>query len=104
MLFGSIWIVLAPVLAAQYCLAVAGLIVLSRRQLSVRAYIIWNIVILLVFFAGSIAFLIYNAVCPAPKGQDKPIMPQAESDEPIDEQNKGVYNNREEDTEGEPND
>lgn len=67
MLSVSVWVIVAPLIAAQYILAVVGLIALSRRELAKKSYVIWNIVILLVFFAGSIAFLIYNKICPNPK-------------------------------------
>ena len=67
MLISSVWTVLAPILAAQYILTVAGLIVLSRRDVSVKTYVLWNVFILLVFFIGSITFLIYNKVKPLPK-------------------------------------
>ena len=63
MLLGiSVWIIIAPILAAQYILAVVGLILLGRRQMPKWQYILWNLCILLVFFVGTIAFLIYNAV------------------------------------------
>ncbi len=67
MLISSVWTVLAPILAAQYILTVAGLIVLSRRDVPVKTYVLWNVFILLVFFIGSITFLIYNKVKPLPK-------------------------------------
>ncbi len=67
MLSVSAWVIAAPLVAAQYILAVVGLIALSRRDIPVKNYVIWNIVILLVFFAGSIAFLIYNKIRPRPK-------------------------------------
>ncbi len=63
----SVWVFVAPIVAAQYILAVAGLIVLSRRDTPLKNYVIWNIVILLAFFAGSIIFLIYNKIRPRPK-------------------------------------
>ena len=64
MLCVSVWVVLVPVIAAQYALAIIGLIALARREMRKGPYIVWNIVILLVFFAGSIAFLVYDRVCP----------------------------------------
>ncbi|WP_251617932.1 hypothetical protein [Pumilibacter muris] len=67
MLSVGVWVIVAPLIAAQYILAVVGLIALSRRELAKKSYVIWNIVILLVFFAGSIAFLIYNKIRPRPK-------------------------------------
>ena len=67
MLSVGVWVIVAPLIAAQYILAVVGLIALSRRELAKKSYVIWNIVILLVFFAGSIAFLIYNKISPRPK-------------------------------------
>ena len=67
MLSVGVWVIVAPLIAAQYILAVVGLIALSRRELAKKSYVIWNIVILLVFFAGSIAFMIYNKIRPRPK-------------------------------------
>lgn len=68
MLFlSSVWIILAPLIAAQYILATVGLVVLSRRDIPTKNYVIWNLVILLVFFVGTILFLIYNRVNPRPK-------------------------------------
>lgn len=67
MLSVGVWVIVAPLIAAQYILAVGGLIALSRRELAKKSYVIWNIVILLVFFAGSAVFLIYNKICPNPK-------------------------------------
>lgn len=61
------WVIAAPIIAAQYVLAVIGLIVLSKRDTSTKAYVLWNIFILLVFFLGSIAFLIYNKARPRKK-------------------------------------
>lgn len=67
MLSVSVWVIVAPLVAAQYILAVVGLIALSRRDIPVKNYVIWNIVILLVFFAGSVVFLVYNKIRPKPK-------------------------------------
>ena len=67
MLSVGVWVIVAPLIAAQYILAVVGLIALSRRELAKKSYVIWNIVILLVFFAGSAVLLIYNKICPNPK-------------------------------------
>lgn len=65
----NVWLVLAPLLAVQYILATAALIVLSRRDCSAKAYAVWNVCILLVFFAGSIAFFVYNACRPRPRSR-----------------------------------
>ena len=64
------WAIIAPVLAAQYALALVALVFLSKRAPSVKSFILWNALILLVFFIGSIAFFIYNRVRPAVKEAD----------------------------------
>lgn len=66
-LLSSVWIILAPIIAAQYLLAAITLFILNKRNLPLKSYIIWNIVILFVIFAGSIAFLICSAVSPSKK-------------------------------------
>lgn len=81
MLCVSVWVALAPAIAAQYALAMIGLIALSRRDMSGAAYVVWNIVILLVFFAGSIAFLVYNRVRPRPKADDTSNGEQTDGEE-----------------------
>lgn len=57
-------LIVAPIIIAQYALAIAGLILLAKREPSKTEYLIWNLVIVLVFFVGSITFFIYNAVRP----------------------------------------
>lgn len=66
-LVSSVWIILAPLIAAQYILATVGLIMLSHRDIPTKNYVIWNLVILLVFFVGTITFLIYDRIRPRPK-------------------------------------
>lgn len=53
-----LWVLL-PVVAAQYALALFCLTKLAYLKLSTRVYVVWNITILLVFFVGSIVFLVY---------------------------------------------
>lgn len=60
----SVWVILAPAIAAQYGFAVVGLIALSKRNMKKVPYVIWNLCIVSVFFAGTISFLIYNRVRP----------------------------------------
>lgn len=65
MLIGiSVLVILLPVIAAQYVLAIVGLIALSKRGMKRGPYIAWNICIIALFFVGTIAFLIYNRVRP----------------------------------------
>lgn len=58
----SVWLIIAPIIAAQYVYATVGLIILSKRELPAKQYALWNIFILLVFFIGCTMFLIYNKV------------------------------------------
>lgn len=55
----NVWFVVAPLLLLQYGVAVFCLTRLAYCKLSVRAYVLWNLFILLVFFVGSIVFLVY---------------------------------------------
>lgn len=63
----SPWLILAPIIVAQYIYATIGLVVLAKRETPTKNYVIWNIVILVVFFVGCTVFLIYNAAKPKPK-------------------------------------
>lgn len=49
-----------PVIFAQYVLATFTLVRLARSQPTMRVYALWNVVIMLVFFVGSIAFLLWD--------------------------------------------
>lgn len=66
----SKFIIIVPIVIAQYLLAIVGLIFLARREPPKGEYIAWNIVIVLVFFVGSISFFIYNAVRPPKKAEN----------------------------------
>lgn len=55
-----IFIVL-PIVLAQYIYATFALVCLARARLSALSYALWNVFIVLIFFIGSTAFLIYNA-------------------------------------------
>ncbi len=50
---------LIAVIAVQYAFATFCLMKLATLDLSRKNYILWNVFILLVFFVGDIAFLIY---------------------------------------------
>ncbi len=63
----GVWWVLGPLLAAQYLFAVISLIVLARRDVTMKGYAAWAAVILLVFFVGGIVFLVYNGLRPRPR-------------------------------------
>ena len=64
MLAVSVWAILAPLLAAQYILAVIALYLLYKRPMPTGARVVWNTVILLVFFFGPIAYILYRATHP----------------------------------------
>lgn len=53
--------VILPIVLAQYATATFVLVKLAKAQLSGGVYLVWNIVIVIVFFIGSAAFLIWNA-------------------------------------------
>ena len=60
MLFSVNWLaVIMPLSLAQYILAIFTLTRLALARLPIRCYVVWNIVILLVFFVGSAVFLVY---------------------------------------------
>lgn len=99
MLISSVnpWIIIAPLIAVQYALALVSLVFLVRRAPSVKSFILWNILILFVFFAGSIAFFIYNRVRPAVKesdGQKENVSDETaakeNSDDELDGQNENA--------------
>ena len=71
-LISNVWIILGPVIAAQYLLACITLIVLSKRNCTTKSYVLWNIFILAVFFVGSIVFLVYNAIKPRDRTEENP--------------------------------
>lgn len=64
MLAVSVWVILAPLLAAQYLLAVLALYLLYKRPMYKGARAAWNVVILLVFFLGGIAYIVYHVTHP----------------------------------------
>ena len=47
------------IIAVQYAVAVFCLLKLAYLDISKREYVLWNIFILIVFFIGDIAFLVY---------------------------------------------
>lgn len=51
--------IILPLLLVQYVLAIFTLTRLALARLPMRYYVVWNIVVLLVVYVGSIAFLIY---------------------------------------------
>lgn len=53
--------ILLPIVLAQYIYATVALVFLARARLSALSYALWNVFIVLVFFIGSTAFLIYDA-------------------------------------------
>lgn len=55
----SVWWVILPLFIVQYALAIFSLTRLAFCNISLKQYIIWNLVCLLVFFVGSIVFLTY---------------------------------------------
>ena len=58
----SVWLIIAPIIAAQYVYSTIGHIVLTKRELPAKQYVQRNNLILLVFFIGCTVFLIYNKV------------------------------------------
>ena len=81
MLISSVnpWVIIVPIIAAQYILALVAFVFLSKRAPNTKDFVLWNIFILLVFFVGSITFFIYNRVRPLnkPSGSE----PQADAEE-----------------------
>ncbi len=71
-----IWIVV-PIIVVQYAFAVFCLLKLAYFDVSKKEYIGWNLLILIVFFIGGIAFLIYYFK--HPDKRVKPISPQTEN-------------------------
>lgn len=55
----TVWLIVIPLFAAQYALAIFCLTRLAYCKMSVAKYVVWNIFILLVFFVGSGVFLVY---------------------------------------------
>lgn len=51
--------IILPLLLVQYVLAIFTLTRLALARLPIRYYVVWNIVVLLVVYVGSIVFLIY---------------------------------------------
>lgn len=58
--FNALYVIL-PVVFAQYVLATVTLVRLAQARLKTSAYVLWNIAIMLIFFLGSAAFLIYDS-------------------------------------------
>ncbi|MDE7464082.1 MAG: hypothetical protein K2M48_03540, partial [Clostridiales bacterium] len=52
-------VIIIVVVALQYAFALFCLLKLAYLDISKREYALWNLLILLVFFIGDIAFLIY---------------------------------------------
>lgn len=52
-------VIILPLFLAQYLLAIVALTRLALCRLPMRKYLVWNLVILLAFFVGSIAFFGY---------------------------------------------
>lgn len=52
-------VIVLPLFLVQYMLAIFTLTRLALARLPVKYYVVWNICILLVFFIGSIVFLVY---------------------------------------------
>lgn len=55
----SKWWVIIPLFIAQYALALFSLTRLAYCNISIKKYVMWNLLCLLVFFIGSTVFLIY---------------------------------------------
>lgn len=76
-------------LAAQYALALVALFFLSKRAPSIKSFLLWSLFILLVFFVGSIAFMIYNRLKPAERtSEEKREQPSPEASENADSEKK----------------
>lgn len=58
---GTVLFIILPIVLAQYIYATFALVRLARARLSALSYTLWNLFIVLVFFIGSTAFLIYDA-------------------------------------------
>lgn len=55
----TLLLILGPIILAQYLYALFALTLLAKSRLKISQYVIWNLFILLVFFAGSTVFIIY---------------------------------------------
>ncbi len=63
--------IILPIVFAQYIYATFALVCLARARLSALSYALWNVFIVLVFFVGSTAFLVYNAKRKKREADDK---------------------------------
>ena len=64
------YFIILPIVLVQYISATFALVRLARARLSTPKYVAWNLFILIVFFVGSIAFFIYDAVRKKPEDDD----------------------------------
>lgn len=52
-------VIIVAVIAAQYAFALFCLLKLAYLDITKKEYVLWNLFVLLVFFIGGIAFLVY---------------------------------------------
>lgn len=74
-------VILIAVIVLQYAFALFCLLKLAYFDLTKRDYVLWNLFILIVFFIGGIAFLVYYYTHP-----DKHITPASYEVKPDNEQ------------------
>lgn len=70
-------ITLVAIVAVQYAFALLCLVKLAYMDIGKREYVLWNLLILLVFFIGGIIFLVYYYK----KGKDRCIKPYEASEQ-----------------------
>ena len=99
-------VIIIAVVAVQYAFALFCLLKLAFLDITKKEYVLWNLLILLVFFIGGIAFLIYYFKVKDTKRIEpyKPEPPKAEeqsgqAEEPAQEPDK--QENTEEQEKGE---
>ncbi|MCH5162179.1 MAG: hypothetical protein J1G38_01665 [Clostridiales bacterium] len=83
-------VILIVIVALQYAFALFCLLKLAYLDITKREYVLWNLFILLVFFIGDIAFLVYYYK----KGKEKtipPYVPPVEGDDEKDVEKSESY-------------
>ena len=92
-------VIIIAVVAVQYAFALFCLLKLAFLDITKREYVLWNLLILLVFFIGGIAFLIYyykvkdtkriEPYKPEPPKAEEPSGEETDNKDNTEEQEKG---------------
>ena len=97
-------VIIIAVVAVQYAFALFCLLKLAFLDITKREYVLWNLLILLVFFIGGIAFLIYYYKVKDTK-RIEPYKPESPAEQPKAEEPSGedtdIKDNTEEQEKGE---